>query len=200
MPAELERYFRNTFKRETDGTILTACQSVDSDDTLSSPQFRRYSGDDVLSFIDDQASKKHNHINMTDFEVEFDGNNAFHPEKVQFGASMLTRSSHEIFDACKPSKLLLDLVGDYDSHIRSLIYGHCYRMQPLSWYPASFLSTQLQNQNPLQTYPQMMTYDIPGQVYPVSHQAFVCSEVNAKLQGTGPFFPPMVCIVLTRPS
>ncbi|KAE9606049.1 hypothetical protein Lal_00024986 [Lupinus albus] len=107
------------------------------------------------------------------------------------------------------SKSLLDLAGDYDSHIRNLQYGQMcngYTISPLL-VPSPPRSPKIQNSNPWETvrqhlqinhsvHPQTNSNGVIGQqFYLVNHPtlplATFGSEEKRKPRGTGAYFPTM---------
>ncbi|XP_050288714.1 uncharacterized protein LOC126727194 isoform X2 [Quercus robur] len=107
-------------------------------------------------------------------------------------------------------KCLLDLSGDYDSHLRNLQYGqlcHGYAVSPLPHPP---VSPQLQIMNPRETIcdPLQIKKNVHSQMskngvalgtrfYDVSHPTSSCAayglEEKKKPRGTGTFLPKLNC-------
>lgn len=124
-----------------------------------------------------------------------------------FHSDRCTTSSSGGTDA---SKSLLDLAGDYDSHIGNLQYGHMcngYAISPLV-VPSPPRSPKFHNRNPWETVRQSLQINqgihaqansncvVGQQLYLVNHPTLPVtsfgSEENRKLRGTGAYFPNLV--------
>lgn len=125
-------------------------------------------------------------------------NDFFHSDRYNTSASGGTEAS----------KSLLDLAGDYDSHITNLQYGQMcngYSVSPVV-VPSPPRSPKFHNRNPWETvrqclqmnhviHPQANSNCVVGQLYLVNHSALPMTSFGAeekrKPRGTGAYFPNM---------
>ncbi|CAI8585976.1 unnamed protein product [Vicia faba] len=118
------------------------------------------------------------------------------------------RYNTSVSGGTEASKSLLDLAGDYDSHIANLQYGQMCNGYPVSpvVVPSPPRSPKFHNRNPWETvrqclqmnhgiHPQTNSNCVVGQLYLVNHPtlpmtSFVAEE-KRKPRGTGAYFPNM---------
>lgn len=119
------------------------------------------------------------------------------------------RYNNSVSGGTEASKSLLDLAGDYDSHIANLHYGHMCNGYPVSpvVVPSPPRSPKFHNRNSWETvrqclqmnhsiHPQTNSNGVVGPLYLVNHptipMASFGAEEKRKPRGTGAYFPNMV--------
>lgn len=118
------------------------------------------------------------------------------------------RYNNSVSGGTEASKSLLDLAGDYDSHIANLHYGHMCNGYPVSpvVVPSPPRSPKFHNRNSWETvrqclqmnhsiHPQTNSNGVVGSLYLVNHptlpMASFGAEEKRKPRGTGAYFPNM---------
>ncbi|KAG4402595.1 hypothetical protein GLYMA_02G235800v4 [Glycine max] len=129
-------------------------------------------------------------------------------KQVMAGNSPRSHTDEKHMAVSEASKSLLDLTGDYDSHIGNLQYGHMCNGYPVSLVvPSPPRSPKFPNRNPWETVHQCVPINhsirsqansncvMGQQVYVINHPTLPMtsfgSEEKRKVRGTGAYFPNM---------
>lgn len=168
----------------------------------------------ALNTVIDDEKEKHGMVSNSPRLHTDEKNMASYGSSVSADANILENNFFHS-DRCtsvsggtEPSKSLLDLAGDYDSHIGNLQYGQMCNGYPVSHVvvPSPPRSPKFPNRNPWETVRQCVQINhsirsqtMGQQIYVINHptlpMASFGSEEKRKVRGTGAYFPNMT----TRP-
>ncbi|KAK2430539.1 hypothetical protein P8452_43909 [Trifolium repens] len=160
---------------------------------------------DVNSVFDDEK-EKHGMVSNSPRSHTVEKNMASNGSTVENLFS--DRYNTSVSRGNEASKSLLDLAGDYDSHIANLQYGQMCNGYPVSpvVVPSPPRSPKFHNRNPWETvrqclqmnhgiHPQTNSNCVVGQLYLVNHPTLPMTSFGAeekrKPRGTGAYFPNM---------
>jgi hypothetical protein len=166
---------------------------------------------DVNSVFDDEK-EKHGMVSNSPRSHTVEKNMASNGSTVE-NDLFSDRYNTSVSRANEASKSLLDLAGDYDSHIANLQYGQMCNGYPVSpvVVPSPPRSPKFHNRNPWETvrqclqmnhgiHPQTNSNCVVGQLYLVNHPTLPMTSFGAeekrKPRGTGAYFPNMVSTVI----
>jgi hypothetical protein len=166
---------------------------------------------DVNSVFDDEK-EKHGMVSNSPRSHTVEKNMASNGSTVE-NDLFSDRYNTSVSRGNEASKSLLDLAGDYDSHIANLQYGQMCNGYPVSpvVVPSPPRSPKFHNRNPWETvrqclqmnhgiHPQTNSNCDVGQLYLVNHPTLPMTSFGAeekrKPRGTGAYFPNMVSTVI----
>ncbi|KAH1061761.1 hypothetical protein GYH30_004990 [Glycine max] len=193
------------FDSSRDGNAVTSFKlSEDSKDIATSGVLDRTSTNGWSYCSNEQFEN-----NISDSEPAL--NSVINDEKekqVMAGNSPRSHTDEKHMAVSEASKSLLDLTGDYDSHIGNLQYGHMCNGYPVSLVvPSPPRSPKFPNRNPWETVHQCVPINhsihsqansncvMGQQVYVINHPTLPMtsfgSEEKRKVRGTGAYFPNM---------